>query len=291
MSPAVPTDEQAALLVWGAAVRRDLPWRATRDPWSVLVSEVMLQQTQVARVIPKWTEFLRRWPTPIAAAGAGFTQILEVWTGLGYPRRAQALHNTARVVTAEHDGSFPDRLDALLALPGIGPYTARAVLTFAFEQDVGVVDTNIARVLARRSGRRLSPREAQSAADEFVSTGTGWAHNQSLMDLGALRCRPAPGCDGCPLRPTCAWAVAGWPEPDPAIGSAGVSGRQAKFEGSDRQGRGRLLRAAATGPVLLVDLADAMGWPDDSARARRVAGSLAAEGFLDLVEDAYVLTD
>ena len=286
--PPGATDE---LLAWGASVRRDLPWRATRDPWAVLVSEVMLQQTQVARVIPKWTEFLRRWPTPRAAAGAGFTEILEVWTGLGYPRRARALHNTAKVVTAEYGGEFPDRLDALLALPGVGPYTARAVLTFAFEQDVGVVDTNIARVLARTAGRRLSPREAQAAADAFVAPGTGWAHNQSLMDLGAMRCRPAPDCDGCPLRPACAWAIAGRPEPDPAVGSAGVSGRQAKFEGSDRQGRGRLLRAAAVGPVLLVDLADAMGWPDDTDRATRVAGALAAEGFLHLVEDAYVLAD
>ena len=291
MSPASPGDEGANLLAWGEQVRRDLPWRATRDPWAVLVSEVMLQQTQVVRVVPKWAEFLRRWPTPVAAAAAPLSEILEVWTGLGYPRRARALHDTAKVVTAEFDGRFPGVLDALLGLPGIGPYTARAVLTFAFEQDVGVVDTNIARVLARRAGRRLTPREAQDLADDFVAPGTGWAHNQSLMDLGAMRCRPTPDCDGCPLRPTCQWALSGWPEPDPAVGSAGVSGRQAKFEGSDRQGRGRLLRAAAAGPVLLVDLAEAMGWPDDAARARRVAADLATEGFLELVEDAYVLAD
>jgi A/G-specific adenine glycosylase len=282
------TDE---LLAWGDSVRRDLPWRRTRDPWAILVSEVMLQQTQVARVIPKWTEFLRRWPAPAAAASAGFTEIMEVWTGLGYPRRARALHNTAKVVVAEHGGVFPDRLDALLALPGVGPYTGRALLTFAFEQDVGVVDTNIARVLARRAGHRLTPRAAQEAADAFVAAGAGWRHNQSLMDLGALLCRPTPDCDPCPLRSTCSWALAGWPEPDPAVGSAGVSGRQAKFEGSDRQGRGRLLRAVAVGPVLLVDLAEVMGWPDDPARATRVAGALSAEGFLDRIADAYVLAD
>ena len=290
MSPAGRTEAEA-LADWGRSVRRDLPWRATRDPWAVLVSEVMLQQTQVARVVPKWTEFLRRWPTPGTAATAGFSEILEVWTGLGYPRRARALHDTAKVVTAEHGGTFPDDLAALLALPGVGPYTARAVLAFAFERDVGVVDTNIARVLARRAGRRLSAREAQAAADAFVRPDDGWAHNQSLMDLGAMLCRPRPDCDPCPLRATCAWAADGWPEPDPALGSAGVSGRQAKFQGSDRQGRGRLLRAVAAGPVLLSDLAEAMGWPDDPARADRVASVLAAEGFLDLVEDAYVLAD
>lgn len=291
MPPAGSTDEQRSLLRWGAAVRRDLPWRATRDPWAVLVSEVMLQQTQVARVVPKWTEFLRRWPTPGAAASVGFGEVLEVWTGLGYPRRARALHDTAKVVVAEHDGEFPADLAALLALPGVGPYTARAVLTFAFELPVGVVDTNIARVLARRSGGRLTPRGAQAAADDFVAADAAWAHNQSLMDLGALLCRPVPSCDDCPLRPTCAWALAGWPDPDPAVGSAGVSGRQARFEGSDRQGRGRLLRAVAGGPVLVVDLAGAMGWPDDPARAERVAAAMAAEGFLELVADAYVLAD
>jgi A/G-specific adenine glycosylase len=288
MSRAASTEP---LLAWGDAVRRDLPWRHTRDPWAILVSEVMLQQTQVARVIPKWTEFLRRWPSPGAAASAQFADIMEVWTGLGYPRRARALHDTAKVVTAEHAGVFPDRLDALLALPGIGPYTARAVLTFAFEQDVGVVDTNIARVLARRSGGRLTPRAAQDAADAFVAADTGWRHNQSLMDLGAMLCRPTPDCDPCPLRPACAWAATGWPEPDPAVGSAGVSGRQAKFEGSDRQGRGRLLRAVAAGPVLVADLAETMGWPDDALRAHRVAKALATEGFLERIDDAYVLAD
>lgn len=257
----------------------------------MLVSEVMLQQTQVVRVIPKWEEFLRRWPTPAAAAEASFPDVLEVWTGLGYPRRARALHDTAKRVVADHDGVFPDDLDALLTLPGVGPYTARAVLTFAFERDVGVVDTNIARVLARRAGRRLTAREAQAAADTFVPTHAGWAHNQSLMDLGAMLCRPTPTCEECPLIVTCSWAVAGHPVPDPSIGSAAVSGRQSRFEGSDRQGRGRLLRAVAAGPVPVADLAEAMGWPDDAGRARRVARALEAEGFLHLVVDAYVLAD
>lgn len=280
-----------ALAAWGRSVRRDLPWRRTRDPWAVLVSEVMLQQTQVPRVLPKYAAFLERWPTPAALAAARFSGVLEVWSGLGYPRRAKALHAAATMVTAEHDGRLPDDLDGLLALPGIGPYTARAVLTFAWERPVGVVDTNIARVLARRAGRRLTPREAQAEADAFVDPDHPWEHNQSLMDLGALRCRPRPDCDGCPLAPTCAWASAGRPEPDPAVGSAGVSTRQARFEGSDRQGRGRLLRAAARGPLPAVDVAAVAGWTDDPARARRVVAALVDEGLLDLVEDAYVIAD
>ena len=142
-----------------------------------------------------------------------------------------------------HAGVLPDDLDELLALPGVGPYTARAVLAFAFERDVGIVDTNIARILARTAGERLTPKRAQERADEAVPEGQGWVWNQVIMDLGATLCRPSPSCGDCPLAPTCAWNAAGRPEPDPAIGSAGVSGKQARFEGSDRQARGRVLAA------------------------------------------------
>ena len=270
-------------------MRRDLPWRHTRDPWAILVSEVMLQQTQVARVLPKWDEFLRRWPTPAACATAGFAELLEVWTGLGYPRRLKSLQGTARLIAADHDGKFPRDLASLLALPGIGAYTARALQTFAFEADTGVVDTNIARVLARRAGLRLTAREAQHAADSFVPAGNSWAHNQSLMDLGALVCRPEPKCATCPLEQHCAWALGGRPTPDPAVGSAGVSTKQSAFSGSDRQGRGALLRAVAIGGVAVVDLAAAMGWPGDAERAKRVASDLVREGFLELRDGTYRL--
>ena len=279
--------DRVALLEWGSAVRRDLPWRHTRDPWAVLVSEVMAQQTQVARVVPKWTEFLERWPTPAAFAGASLPELLELWSGLGYPRRAKALHATAQIVTAERGGQMPLELPALMALPGIGPYTARAVLAFAAEADVGVVDTNIARILARRSGSTLSARVAQLLADEFVSPGRAWEHNQSLMDLGAMLCRPTPDCEACPLSAGCTWFLAGRPDPDPARGSAGVSTRQAPFAGSDRQGRGRLLRAAATTAIASGGLAEAAGWPDDEPRALRVATDLVREGFLEIDEGGY----
>lgn len=249
----------------------------------MLVSEVMLQQTQVERVRPRWHSFLARFPTPAACADSPLGDVLVEWAGLGYPRRARDLHRCATRVVAEHSGSLPDDLGALMALPGIGPYTARAVLAFAFEADVGVVDTNVGRVLARTHGRRLAAREAQHLADSVVPAGGGWAWNQAMLDLGATVCRPrSPVCQACPVSRWCAWAVAGHPAPDPATGSAGVSTRQARFEGSDRQGRGRLLAAVAAGPVPAGSVASAMGWPHDTERAARVAATLVADGLVVL---------
>ena len=274
--------EQGAVLAVGLPALRDLPWRRTRDPWAVLVSEVMLQQTQVARVQPRWVRFLDRWPTPDACASAPLADVLSEWQGLGYPRRARNLWLTAHRCVSEHGGRLPTTLVGLLALPGIGPYTARAVMAFAYEAEVGVVDTNIARVLARRSGHRLTPRQAQRAADDLVPTGRSWEWNQVVMDVGATRCRPRPDCDGCPV--DCAWRAAGHPEPDPAVGSAGVSGRQAAFAGSDRQARGRLLRAVQDGPVGDGDLVAIMQWGDRSdaqAAAAAVAESLRADGLAE----------
>jgi A/G-specific adenine glycosylase len=228
---------------------RDLPWRRVRDPWAILVAEVMLQQTRVERVIPKWSAFLDAFADPTSCADASLGDVLRLWHGLGYPRRARNLHATAVEVRATHGGRLPDTLDALVALPGIGPYTARAVLAFAFERDVGVVDTNIARILARTTGERLTPTRAQASADSLVPQGEGWTWNQVLMDLGAVVCRPRPACGSCPVRSSCAWAIAGRPEPDPAVGSAGVSGRQAPFEGSDRQRRGQVMAAVNRSPA------------------------------------------
>jgi A/G-specific adenine glycosylase len=164
---------RSALLEWGSACRRDLPWRRTRDPWAVLVAEVMLQQTQVARVVDRWAQFLHRYPTPQVCASAPLAEVLVEWQGLGYPRRARNLWRTAGECCERFGGSVPSDLDDLLSLPGVGPYTARAVQAFAFERDVGVVDTNIARVLARVEGRRLTPAGAQRAADSWVPAGHG----------------------------------------------------------------------------------------------------------------------
>ena len=271
------------LLAWGERVRRDLPWRRTRDPWAILVSELMLQQTQVARVAVRYEDFLARFPDPQACAAAPAGEIVAAWEGLGYNRRAVNLHRAACVVVDEHGGRLPDDLDGLLALPGVGPYTARAVLAFAHERDHGVVDTNAARFLARAvAGERLSSRRAQELADEQVPLGRGWAWNQAVLDLGALVClRRQPQCGRCPIVDQCRWAQAGFAEPDPAAGSAGVSGGQSRFDGSDRQGRGRLVQALRTGPVELARLADAAGWPDDPERALRIADQLVGEGIAE----------
>ena len=258
-----------AVLAWGEPQLRDLPWRQTRDPWAVLVSEVMLQQTQVARVIPKWLAFLDAFPTPAACAAVPLGDVLRLWQGLGYPRRARNLHLAAQTIDAA--GAFPSTLTGLLALPGVGAYTARAVLAFAFEADAAVVDTNIARIYARLIGRRLTASEVQSLADRMAPAGDAWLWNQCLMDLGATVCRSLPRCVECPVRDRCAWHGEG---ADPAVGSAGVSVAQARFEGSDRQARGRLLAALAAGPVRLADAATVMQRPSDVA-ARLVATLIA----------------
>ncbi|HET9442365.1 MAG TPA: A/G-specific adenine glycosylase, partial [Acidimicrobiales bacterium] len=222
--PPRPPAVGPALLAWAAGHGRDLPWRRTRDPWAVLVSELMLQQTQVPRVVPRYSAFLSRFPTPAACAAAAVGDVVREWAGLGYYRRAVSLHRAATACVEHHGGTLPDSLDGLLALPGIGPYTARAVLAFAHGRDVGVLDTNAARVLARLHGRRLGRAEAQRAADALVPPGQGWAWNQAVLDLGATVCvRPVPRCDGCPVRAACAWARAGHPGPDPAVASAGSS--------------------------------------------------------------------
>ncbi|MDG1265303.1 MAG: A/G-specific adenine glycosylase [Ilumatobacter sp.] len=257
------------VLAWGIPRMRDLPWRHVRDPWMILVAEVMLQQTQVDRVIPKWEAFLDAYPSPAECADAPLGDVLRLWQGLGYPRRAKYLHATAEQVIKSHDGCLPDSLDSLLALPGIGPYTARAVLAFAFERDVAVVDTNIARVLARVAGDRLTSKVAQSAADALVPVGAGWTWNQVIMDLGALVCRPMPMCAGCPISASCEWHVGSHPKPDPAFGSAGVSTKQAPFKGSDRQRRGQVLAALSS-----------TGRPVAEFEARIVEG-LVAEGLVE----------
>lgn len=265
------------VLAWGVPRMRDLPWRRERDPWRILVAEVMLQQTRVDRVVPKWNAFLDAFPTPADCAAAPLGDVLRLWQGLGYPRRAKNLHATACVVTAEFDGRLPDTLDELLALPGIGPYTARAVLAFAYERDAAVVDTNIARILARTTGERLTPTRAQTLADSLVPQGDGWTWNQVIMDLGAMVCRPRPACEECPLATSCAWNVANRPDPDPAVGSAGVSVKQARFEGSDRQRRGLVMAALGEGSR-----------PASDFRAAIVAG-LIYDGLVERRGDRLVL--
>ncbi|MEY3512224.1 MAG: A/G-specific adenine glycosylase [Actinomycetota bacterium] len=272
-----------AVLAWSAGRRDELPWRQTRDPWAVLVSELMLQQTQVARVVPRWHQFLERFPTPAVCAQAPVGDVVTEWAGLGYNRRAVNLHRTAVAVVEQHGGVVPGDLDALLSLPGLGPYTARAVLAFAYERDVAVVDTNVGRILARQRGERLTASVAQTFADDIVPVGMGWSWNQGLLDLGALICtKRSPKCEACPTSMTCSWFRGGSLESDPAIGSAAVSKSQSKFIGSFREGRARLLDVLRTGvEVAPEQFRDACGWNERDGGeldAVRAADSLVRDG-------------
>jgi A/G-specific adenine glycosylase len=206
---------QRRLLAWYARHGRDLPWRRTRAPYRVLVSEIMLQQTQVERVIPKYRQFLRRYPSLRALAAAPVDDVRRLWYPLGYNVRPLRLHAIARETVARYNGRLPDDAGALRALPGVGRYTAGAVLSFAFGRDVAVLDTNVRRVLtrvflgARRAARLRGDRALWDLADRLVPAGRGYDFNQALMDFGATWCTARrPRCPACPMRPFCATARA-----------------------------------------------------------------------------------
>jgi A/G-specific adenine glycosylase len=244
-----------------------------------MVSEFMLQQTQVARVVDRYGWFLDRFPDARACAAAPAAAVIDEWQGLGYNRRAINLHRAAQAITADHGGSVPDTLEALVSLPGVGPYTARAVLVFAYEHDVGVVDVNVARLMARWDGTERTPQARQRRADELVPVGEAWAWTQALFDLGATLCRAGePLCGLCPVQHLCSWAGQG---PDPHVRGPG----QSRFEGSDRQGRGRLVDALRAGPVPPAELARAAGWPTDPVRAEAAAAGLVTDGLAVRLDD------
>jgi A/G-specific adenine glycosylase len=269
------------VLHWGELHRRALPWRETRDPWRVLVSEVMLQQTQVSRVVGPYRHFVDRFPDPAACAASPVAEVVRAWAGLGYNRRAVRLHRAAALMVQRHGGRVPADRASLLALPGVGPYTARAVQAFALGVDTGVVDVNVGRLLARAVlGAPLGTAGAQELADRLVPPGRAWEFNQALFDIGSGFCRARPDCAPCPLLRRCAWRRAGRAASDPARGSAATGRRQSAFDGSDRQGRGRLVRALLAQSVRADQVAAAAGWPDDPERAGRVTRALVAEGLV-----------
>jgi A/G-specific adenine glycosylase len=238
----------------------------------------MLQQTQVDRVVPHYERFVEAFPTPTACAAAGSAEVVRRWSGLGYNRRGLNLHRAASEIVERHGGEVPGDDVALQALPGVGPYTARAVRSFGFGHDVAAVDTNGVRVLARSvAGARLTAAAAFALGDRLVPRGGSWDFNQSMFDLGATVCTAArPDCMRCPLRRQCAWRRLGGDDPWRASPAAR---RQSAFAGSDRQGRGRLLETLRRGDVEARGIAGACGWPDDPARADRVAAALVEEGF------------
>lgn len=266
------------LRAWYRRQARDLPWRRTSDPWAVLVSEAMLQQTQAARVAARYPAFMARFPTPAAMAAVEPAAVLAEWAGLGYNRRAVALHGTATAIVERHDGAVPRGLAALTALPGVGPYTARAVRAFAFDLPAAPVDTNIAQVLARLvAGTPCSRTGAQRLADELAPRYQPGEWANALMELGATVCTARrPACHGCPVAHDCAWAGAAGVE-DPAAATAHRSRPQGTFDGSDRQARGRLVAALRRGPVPEGQLSDAAGVADP-ARLQRLVARLVADG-------------
>ena len=201
---------QSALLRWYRVHGRDLPWRRTTDPYRIFISEVMLQQTQVERVIDYWQAFLRTFPTVDALAAAPEAEVLAVWKGLGYNNRARYVHQTAKAVVAIHGGRFPTTLEGLRRLPGVGRYTAGAIMSFAYCEDAAIVDTNVIRILNRifgpRSGERPSARDEAlwTLAAEVIPPGEGFRLNQAMMDFGAILCsHHRPGCDICPMAGFC----------------------------------------------------------------------------------------
>lgn len=238
---------QSRLLAWFAANRRDLPWRQTRDPYRILVSEVMLQQTQVDRVIPYYERWLAQFPTVEALANAATGDLIKAWSGLGYNRRAIYLQKTARAVVDDHGGDFPRERDDLMKLPGVGPYTAGAIAAFAFERDTAFLDTNMRRVVHRLvfgsdiPARQATERQILEAAQSLVPEGHGWAWNQALIEFGALQCtQRRPACVICPLQSVCR----AFPAIQTDIASLPVGARlknEATFHGSNRQFRGRVV--------------------------------------------------
>ena len=278
------TDE---LLAWGLPRLREFPWRATRDPWHVLISEVMLQQTNVGRVRDRFERFIDLAPTPAACAAASLADLLIEWQGMGYPRRCRNIQEAARAIVECHGGVVPRDLSALMALPGIGPYTARAILAFAFDDDAAVVDTNVARVISRLEGRPLTPKETQGLADAMLPAGFSRDWNQVIMDFGATVCAARrPQCDSCPVSSLCAWRGEG---SDPARTTAFTSRPQGRFEGSDRQARGRLMARLAEGEVGSAELGSVMR-VDEPERVTRLVESLIVDGLVERVGDRYRLS-
>jgi A/G-specific adenine glycosylase len=284
-------DLATPLIAWYREVARDLPWRrAGFGAWGVLVSEFMLQQTPVTRVIPHLEAWLTRWPTPADLAAEPPAEAVRQWANLGYPRRALWLHRAAVEITERHGGEVPRDVEALLALSGIGDYTARAVAVFAFGERHPVVDTNTRRVLARVLAGRAQPGPPARAdlavmASILPSPDPDAAVvNAATMELGATLCTArTPRCEPCPLNDRCAWRGAGYPD------TGDTRRRQARYEGSDRQARGaalRPLRDAAPEPVPASDLIP--DWPDAEQRDRAIA-SLVADGLAESDGDALRL--
>lgn len=267
--------DRRAVLAWFEPRRRAYAWRRTRDPYRVLVAEVMLQQTQAARVEPAFARFLARFPSLRALARAPLRDVLIAWDGLGYNRRAVALAEAARRIVHEHGGRVPREPAALRSLPGVGSYTAAAVASIAFGVPVAAVDTNVRRIVSRVSAGAddLGAGRVRELAQAWLDPADPGAWNQALMDLGRELCRPRPRCEGCPLRPDCRFAAG------QRVSRRRPSRRTEPFEGSMRQVRGAVVRELRRLPsATLGELAAVIG--ADERRVAEAVRRLTAEGLL-----------
>ena len=276
-----PGLDAGALLQFFDESARDLPWRrVTATPWAVLISEVMLQQTPVSRVLPIYTQWVERWPAPADLAADTPGDAIRAWGRLGYPRRALRLHAAATVITAEHSGVVPNSVGTLLTLPGIGDYTARAVAAFAFGARTPVVDTNVRRVLSRVVRGIDEPREPATKADRDqlesmlpVEPAVAARFSAAVMELGATVCTArAPACGSCPLSGSCRWRLAGSP--------AGIAKRPVQaWHGTDRQMRGRMI-AVLRESIGAVPESALSRVVDDPQQGTRCLASLLADGLV-----------
>ena len=276
-----PSPTPNELLDWYDRCRRDLPWREPGvTAWQILVSEFMLQQTPVSRVLPIWCDWVQRWPTASATAAASAGDVVRAWGKLGYPRRAKRLHECATVIARDHGDVVPDDVEILLTLPGVGSYTARAIACFAYRQPVPVVDTNVRRVVARVVHGRADAAGVSAVRDHadvsalLPDDDSAHRFSAALMELGAIVCTArTPRCGLCPVG-ACRWRQAGYPPAD------GLARRPQAYAGTDRQVRGRLLDVLrdSESPVTRAELD--VAWVADTEQRERALNSLLADGLV-----------
>lgn len=277
---------QSVILDWYLENKRDLPWRNT-TPWGVMVSEFMLQQTPVNRVLPVWTEWLHRWPTPKDLASEKRSEVIKAWGRLGYPRRALRLHESSIIIARDFNNAVPHEIERLRTLPGVGEYTAAAIIAFAFGNSELVLDINIRRFFARAIDGVQYPTsspskyERQIRAELIPSEGALWA--AATMEFGALICTSKnPNCEACPLSDYCAWRRDGYPESE-------QKRKIQAWHGTDRQCRGTVVQALRDHPLLTKE--KAMGlWPD-SLQLEKALKTLIADGLIEPIGDRYQLAE
>ncbi len=278
--------KQSAILTWFDENQRDLPWRKT-NPWGVMVSEFMLQQTPVNRVLPKWNEWMERWPDPASLASAKKSDVISAWGRLGYPRRALRLYESAKVIADSHNNRVPREIEILRSLPGIGDYTAAAIAAFAYGESTLVLDVNIRRLFSRVYDGIETPSSSQSQYERKIRAeliprdGAKWA--AATMEFGALICTSRnPLCEVCPVKNSCAWRAAGYPKSE-------VKSKTQDWHGTDRKCRGTILQALREKKKLSPDALKKL-W-EDGSQVEKALKTLLADGLIEATGKSFKLAD